>query len=254
MADKFIICMKWGPDFPADYVNVLYGACADHMAGDFRFICLTDKAEGLHPQIEAMAIPDIGLTPAQWYTSGVWPKLALFAENLHGLQGRALFIDLDMMIMGPLDPFFEMDGAFIALDVGPNWRPKGGGHPQETGTGVFAFDIGAQAQILEAFVADRDAALAQFQNEQDFVGAHVQGQMFWPEDWVLSFKRHVARRLGRDLLMPPKPPHDAPIIAFHGTPRPIDLLEQGIWGRFPHQGRGPVPWVKAYWDRYNRAA
>jgi hypothetical protein len=39
------------------------------------------------------------------------------------------------------------------------------------------------------------------------------------------------------------------VLAFHGTPRPVDLIGQGktFWDRFPHLGHGPVGWMVDYW-------
>lgn len=252
---RIVICMKWGKAFPADYVNVLHTACRANLSGAFRFVCLTDDAAGLAAGIQALPIPDIGLTPEQWYTRGVWPKLALYLPDLHGLRGRALFIDLDMAIVGPLDAFFDRPGDYNCLGVGPGWAP---GAPADArrgvGTGVFAFDVGGQAQILRAFQADPAGVMRQYRNEQDFVAATAQGIGFWPDDWVISFKRHLAHRFGLSLILPERrPPATARIVAFHGEPRPAVLLRRGVWGRFPHLGRGPVRWLSDYWRRYGGA-
>jgi len=247
---RLILCMKWGDVFSPEYVNILYRACCAHVTGPIRFVCLTDDANGLLPDIHALPIPDIGLTQDQWYTSGVWPKLALFQKDLHDLSGRALFIDLDMMIVGSLDPFFDETDPLTVLDVGDGWRPNGTEKP-EVGTGVFAFNIGEQRQILDSFMADRDGVIAGFQNEQDYVGEMGQGIGFWPTGAVISFKRFLRRGLGRDLFVSPPPPGpDVAIVAFHGAPRPIDLVATKVWGQFPHIGLGPVSWVQEYWEKY----
>ena len=249
--DRTVLCMKWGTLFPPDYVNVLFNACRAAISGQFRFVCLTDDAEGFAEGIEAMPIPDIGLSAGQWYSSGVWPKLALYGAELHGLTGRALFIDLDMVVLRGLDEMFDSDAGLIGIDVGEGWRPgRDGSRPPELGTGVFAFDIGGQAQILAAFQADMAGAMARFRNEQDYVAAHAEGLEFWPEGWVLSFKRYLRRAIGVDLFLPPlAPPDSARIIAFHGDPRPIALVPEraGFWDRFPHLGHGQVGWVRDYW-------
>jgi len=254
--ERIVLCMKWGTLFPADYVNVLFRACRANISGPFRFVCLTDDAKGLAPGIESMAIPDIGLRPEQWYTPGVWPKIALYLPDLGGLCGRALFIDLDMAVVGRLDEFFDLPGDYNCLGVGPGWAPGAAPDALRTvGTGVFAFDIGAQAQIARAFMADRDGIIGRFRNEQDFVAASARGIAFWPREWVISFKRHLAHRFGLSLLLPVRrPPATARIVAFHGEPRPAVLLKPEIWGRFPHIGRGPVGWLRDYWDRYAIAA
>lgn len=248
--DRIVLCLKWGTLFPADYVNVLYRAIRAHLSDGFRLVCLTDRTEGLDPGILTAPIPDIGLTPAQIAAPGVWRKLALFHPEVAALApgARALVIDLDMMILGPLDPFFKAQGGVVAQDMGESWRPNGPVHPPEPGTCVFAFTLGEQQQILKEFTADPDTAMARFQNEQDFVAAYATDVSLWPNGAVISFKRHCVRRYGRDLIWPPRPPAPGPaILAFHGDPRPADLLRAGVWGRFPHLGRGPVGWVVDYW-------
>ncbi len=249
--ERIVLCMKWGTLFPPDYVNVLYNACRRAISGNFRFVCLTDDAQGFAEGIEALSIPDIGLSADQWYTKGVWPKLALYVADLHGLKGRCLFIDLDMVVLRGLDEMFDFGHGFVSTDMGEGWRPGGReGAKKEPGTCVFAFNIGEETQILEAFLADKSAALQNFQNEQDFAGAHAQTMAYWPDGWVLSFKRFLRRPIGVDLFLPPlAPPDSAKIIAFHGDPRPIKLVPRraGFWDRFPHMGYGQVDWVRDYW-------
>ena len=251
--NRIVLTMKWGQAFSPDYVNVLHSVVAQNLDGPFTFVCLTDRPEGLRKGIEAFALPDIGLEPEEWYTSSVWPKLGLFVPDLSSLSGRALFLDLDTIVLGPLDRFFQPTGSIILQNMGQGWRKTPRPGAPEPGTCVFAYNIGEQSQIPVAFMADKALNKGRFQNEQDFVAAHARDLHLWPEDWVWSFKRHVARRWGRDILSDPKrPAGDVSIIAFHGSPRPAELIKSGFWGRFPHLGCGPVHWVKDYWD-YHRS-
>lgn len=248
--DRVVLCMKWGSLFPADYVNVLYRATAAHLSLGFRFICLTDRSDGLDAGIEAAPIPDIGLSAEQIRAPGVWRKLALFHPDVARLApgARALFIDLDMMIMGALDPFFDPQDGIVLLDTGKDWRSRDAMVPS---TGVVAFTLGEQQRILHRFQGDIAGAMRTFHNEQDFVAAHADGLSLWPSGRVISFKRHLVRRFCRDLFVqPPHPAAGPSILAFHGDPRPADLLKAGIWGRFPHLGRGPVRWMRDYWNTY----
>lgn len=250
--------MKWGTLFSPEYVNVLFRAVSAHLAPGFRFVCLTDQAEGLDPSITSAPIPDIGLTPEQIRAPGVWRKLALFHPDVAALApgARALFIDLDMMILGPLDGFFSQSKGLIAQNMGESWRPNPRSDATaEPGTCVFAFTLGEQRHILHAFQADITGAMSRIQNEQDFVAKHAIDLSLWPSGMVISFKRHLVHRFGLDLLIPPRPPEPGPaILAFHGDPRPSDLLQTGIWGRFPHLGRGPVGWLREYWQRWGDQA
>ena len=121
--DRVILCIKWGDAFGPEYVNILHRACRANMTGAFRFVCLTDHGAGLDPEVVVLPIPEIGLTRQQWFTRGIWPKIGIFSKELGHLGGRCLFIDLDMIITGPLDVFFEDDAPFICLDGGKNWHP-----------------------------------------------------------------------------------------------------------------------------------
>jgi hypothetical protein len=95
--DSIVLCMKWGSLNSSEYVNVLYNAVRATMTGDFRFVCLTDDDSGFVGGIESFPIPD-----------------------LHGLTGRALFVDLDTFICGDLTQFMDHPASFIGIDVGDN--------------------------------------------------------------------------------------------------------------------------------------
>lgn len=248
-----IVTMKWGTLFTAQEVNVLHRACRANARQAFDFICLTDDGAGLDPDIRVLPLPEIGLAPEEWYLPGVWPKLSLYMADLHGLTGRCLFIDLDMMILRDLDAFLDHPAPFVTINVGRSWYPKAPLAPPEAGTGIFAFDLGQQTQILDAFLRDRAAARRAFRNEQDFAAAHASSMDHWPCGWVISFKRWLRRPVGLDLLLPPKaPPETAKVLAFHGDPRPAALLRGGVnfWDRLPHMGHGRVGWAADYWRRY----
>jgi hypothetical protein len=254
--DRVVICMKWGSLYGPDYVNVLFNAVSENLTGPFRFVCLTDSPDRLHSKVETFPIPDIGCTPDMW-RHGAWPKLSVFAENLYDLNGRALFIDMDTVVCGPLDRFFQLHAPFIAIDTSDNWRP--GREPGQdnalVGTGIFSFDIGSQTQVLTEFQKDPQAAFDACRLEQVWVQKTVSSVAYWPRDWVISFKRWLRQPIGLDLFKSPKPPPaGTSFVAFHGDPRPIALVEsgRGFWDKFPHMGHGQVPWMRDYWIRNSR--
>ena len=252
--DRVVLCMKWGTLYGADYVNVLHSACRAHISGSFRFVCLTDDPAGVGHGVEALPIPDIGLAPQHW-KAGAWPKLSVFSGDLHGLSGRALFLDLDTVIWGSLDAMFDYPGALVTLDSRP-WRYREG--PPRTMTSIFGFDIGRAGAIVERFRADRDAFVAAYDNEQNFLHGEFANIglgpiAYWPQDWLVSFKYHLRRPLLVDRFLGPKPPGPTvKAICFHGNPRPIDLIRPpaGNWDVFPHYGHGQVPWMVDYWTRH----
>lgn len=248
---RIVLCAKWGNVFPPNYVNGLYRAVGENLTGDFRFVCLTNEAEGLAEGIECFPLPDLSLAPER-YAKGAWPKLGVFQRDLYGLEGRALFIDLDSVITSDLSQLFEGTPTLKAIGAGDDWRRNKIPKVPELATGVFAFEIGKHSNILDSFMADKENAFARFANEQQFVEAHVSSWESWPQDWIVSFKRHLCHPIGTDLLRyPDEPSASTKIVAFHGKPRPIDLVnKKGIWMNFPHSIRCPVKWLDAYWERF----
>jgi hypothetical protein len=243
--------MKWGTLYSSNYVNVLFQACRRHITGDFRFVCLSDDQEGINPEVEVYPIPEIGLDDWHYY-NGAWPKLILFKTDLYNLQGRCLFIDLDTFIWGNLDRFFDLPGGLIGIDTGENWYPGtiNSNHSRLLGTGIFAFTLGDQPQILDLFLTDKNQIARKYKLEQVWVQATAKDIVYWPVDWVISFKRWLRRPIGLDFFFQPhEPPKQTSVVAFHGVPRPIDIirLDAGFWDRFPHLGHGNVRWATQYW-------
>lgn len=246
---RVVLCMKWGTLYPAEYVNVLFRACCAHISGNFRFVCLTNEAEGLLPDIEVYPVPSIGLDEWHYY-NGAWPKIGVFSHELYGLQGRALFIDLDSVVCSSLDDMFDFPGQLVAMDSQP-WRGQEG--PPRTMSSVFSFDIGAMGWVVDRLRADRDTLVKKYGIEQDYLHGEVADIRYWPQSWIVSFKYHLRQPLIIDRFREPRqPPASAKIVAFHGRPRPIDLIRppKGNWDRFPHHGSGPVSWMQTYWQRY----
>lgn len=251
--DRVVLCMKWGTLYGPDYVNVLHSALRANLTGDVRFVCLTDDATGLAPGIETFPIPEIGLAPEHW-ARGAWPKIALFCADLYGLTGRALFIDLDMVIWGRMDDFFTHGEGLVMLDSAP-WRHPGAA-PRSMSS-IFAFDLGQMGFLVDRLRADRDRMVANYVIEQDYLHGEAGRIGYWPQPWIRSYKYHLRPPLLIDRLRGPRAPGpEVKVLCFHGRPRPIDLIRppKGNWDVPPHYGRGPVPWMVEYWTRHGGRA
>ena len=242
--------MKWGKAYAADYVNVLASAVRKNLSVDHRFVCFTDDTSGISPEIETFPIPEMGLSPSS-FRFGAWPKIALFKPELYGLSGRALFIDLDSMICGDLKPMFEYSGE---LTMVKEWnRPID--HlklrkPIRGASMVIAFDIGSLGYMYDQLTTNPQYWPSKIRNDQRFIWHHKKDAHFWPNEWVISFKRHLMRPPLINRVLPPKcPPQDTRILAFHGRPRPAELVpnQRQKWGDFWRSGYGAVSWFREYW-------
>jgi len=247
-----VMCMKWGSLYSADYVNVLFRATRDHLKVPFRFVCLTDDDSGFDQEIEAYPIPSMGLAAGN-FAFGGWPKLSVFKPGLCGLEGRCLFIDLDSIICGDLQPMLETAGGLRVIREWPRFADLFRKRQVNGATGVFTFGFGAQDHLFETFRQRPLEFTREFRSEQRFVTAYAEDMQFWPDDWVISFKRHLLAAPGVNRIVAPKsPPPATRIVAFHGTPRPIDVVaDRGqVWGSAMRWGKGAVPFVRDYWLGY----
>lgn len=240
-----VLCIKWGKKYGPEYVNRLHNMVRRHLHRPFRFVCLTDDAQGIDPSIEVKPIPPIGFDEFDqrkpWTFGHGWLKLTSFAKPLYDLEGRTLFLDLDIVIVDSLDPFFDQPGEFVVIK---EWDKKDG-----TGnTSVYLFTVGAHVDALDHLRNGYPKVVEEVRNEQEFITGYLgrQGKVsYWPEEWCRSFKRHCMRRGIMGWFAPPVIPPGARVIAFHGKPNPPDAIA-GISGKW-YRRVLPTAWVAEHW-------
>jgi hypothetical protein len=238
-----VICMKWGSKFSPEYVNILAGMVRKNLTKPHRFVCFTENAEGLDEHIEVRPLPEMHLD-ARLPERG-WRKLTVFQEKLADLTGRALFIDLDVLIRDNIDSFFEMDGDFRIIR---DWNLPG---TYIGNSSVFRFEIGKYPDILRYYLEHGEEVRAKIRNEQAYLSwqMHEKGLLqYWPEEWCCSFKRHCMRKFPLCYFLEARqPPHGTKIVIFHGTPNP-DAAKDGWVSPTFLRAVKPVKWVQQTWE------
>jgi hypothetical protein len=253
-------CVKWGSRFGPDYVNVLYRAVKAHLGLPHRFVCLTNQPDGLDPSVEVMPVPDIGVPEAEWTKRGCWPKVALFAPGVFDDDETVLYLDLDLMIVGALDPFVGLVGERPVFYTLREWNPPLvralplGWRPDRGSQGsVYVWRAGDQRHVYEHFRANVEYVRANFWSDRFYLPKIAVGETYLPYDWCVSFKNACVRPWPVNRVLPPRrPPRSSRILVFHGRPRPIDLMGPPgqRWGSKRRSGTEPVEWVKAYWTGF----
>ncbi|GAA0748864.1 glycosyltransferase [Ideonella azotifigens] len=237
---RVVLCMKWGSKYGPEYVNRLYAMVRRHLRGDFRFVCLTDDGRGVRSEVECLPIPKLELPPG--IPERGWTKLTTFEADLHGLTGTALFLDLDVVIVADITPFFEQPGEFLIIhDWKRPWRITGN-------SSVYRFRLGAHADVLAEFLRDQADIRARLRNEQAFLSEvmHRQGKLaYWPAEWCCSFKYHSIPKFPLNYLRAPQVPAGARIVVFHGVMNPPDALVGRSNGNWRHAK--PAGWIAAHW-------
>lgn len=144
----FVVCVKWGNKYDAEYVNRLYRGVQRHLDRRHRFVCFTDDAEGLDDGIETERFPDENLHT--W-----WLKSTIFVAKL--LRGRVLYLDLDTVVVGSLDALFDSHTSRTTITVlgtehmrQENYRRNG------YNSSVILWNAPAHAQIYTELVDNFD--------------------------------------------------------------------------------------------------
>ena len=236
-----VICVKWGTKYGPEYVNILAAMVRRHLQTPYRFVCFTDDSTGFDPRIEVRPLPEITLS--NHFPLRAWRKQTVFREKLDDLEGTALFLDLDVVILSDLQPLFDHPGKFLIIH---EWGFR---DPVIGNSSVFRFEIGQHADQLDYFVNNTDEVRGRFRNEQAYTShsMHDKGILeYWPKEWCLSFKRHCMRSFPINYFLPPEKPENAKIVIFHGKPNPDDARD-GWTGHYGLRRVLPTKWIGEAW-------
>lgn len=204
-----IVCIKWGDLYGPEYVNILFDMVRRNLKTytKGRFICFTDDAEGLDPEITVKPLPE--------QVTGWWNKIYLFKEGLFPKGDRILYLDQDTVISGKIDDIVKYEGDFAILR--DFYRPD---HCQGS---CFAWTPTVFSEAI--WQAWESAKRPEFKGgDQEWIEKVAELHNFkmdilqdlFPEKFV-SYKAHCRNSL----------PRGAKIIIFHGLPRPHEV--KGNW-------------------------
>lgn len=219
---KQIICIKWGTKYGADYVNKLYGMVSRNITPPFRFVCFTDNTDGIRPEVESQDLPVIDY-PMPVGTTGQWPKSRLWSEKLGNVTGNVLFLDLDVVIVGNIDVFFEYEPNHPVMLTRNMTNPL-----EKLGqTSLFRFPVGSLAPLQKLFASDPQGIAEKYRYEQRFVTKNAPGGVeFFPRKWVRHFRFECRRPFPLNYFLQPKLPKDARVIIFAGgTLNPPEAIQ-----------------------------
>lgn len=224
-----VICVFWGTKYPIKYVNILYRMVKRNMTIPFNFYCLTDNPEQtFEAAIKTINIPKPNL-------DGWWNKMHLYNKELK-IEGNILYLDLDVVILNNLEPFFKQykDEDFCVI--------RDFGQPTTTiNSSVIRYNLKHHFFIWDNYLKDKgmyDSVHGDQNVLTDMMFRHPSTQIL-PDDWTYSFKWPVR---GKPKKYEKYKPIDHPlkkdslICVFHGHPNP-DYAMQYQSGE----------WVKEYW-------
>ena len=203
MPAETVVCVKAGTKYDPDYVNRLAAMVRRNTSRKIRIVCFTDDATGLESGVEARPLPVAGL-------QGWWNKVALFGETLPGVSGRVLYLDLDVVITGALDPLLDHSGRFVIMDN--DYVPG-------FNSSVMLFEVCAQPDVWRRFSVEETAHIG---GDQDWMALMVPDAELWPDGWCVPYRLRAAAQ----------PPPETKVVVFSGRPNPHEY---------------PAEWIRNYW-------
>lgn len=188
-----------------------------HLPQPFRFLCFTDQGKYLPTGIEVFAVE-----PMQGQF-GWWSKLHIFRDDV-GLKGRVLYLDLDSLVVGSLQPILNWPAPLAVIpDGGSTFKPRDRRRVvKRFNTSVMAFDAGVAPQLFRDFTPN---VARDLWGDQDLLAEQLPDTATMPIEWFPRLSSIGAAGIV---------PDDARVILAK-KPKPAEAA--GKW-----------PWVNAIWS------
>lgn len=230
-----LVCVKWGTLYGPEYVINLYNAAKKHSKENFLFHVFTDCEDNLlrKPDWVFHKLPNWNLTANKaWFY-----KMEIF-NNQHGLVGRNLFIDLDVIVTGSLDPFwsYSKDNFVICQDFNRVYIKN----YKMMNSSVMAWTDNTLNHVYDSFTKDRSRHVIKHRGDQDYLNASIKNYVFWPERWAMSYRWEIWRGGIKD--QSPNNyalnehrsviPEDCKLVVFHGKPKPHEIDEPQLFDKW----------------------
>jgi hypothetical protein len=228
---NYVVCLKYGNKYSAEYVNKLYSMVKRNLTVPFEFVCYTEDSSDIDSDIR---VEPIQIIPG---VSGWWYKPMFFNPNL-GLKGTILFFDLDVIIFNNIDNLFSYEaGKFCIIRDFNRHVIK---NYNKFNSSIFRLTTNMHQHVYTDFIKNPNAQIKRFQGDQDWLRASIKEgtYTYWPDEWIQSYKwemRNKPRfdnspRGQRDFETTGDPviKDETSVAVFHGDPNPHNCKDQWV--------------------------
>ena len=214
-------CVCYGEKYSVEYVQKLYNMVQRNTTIEHNFFIFTDNMEmKIDGHVNIRTFPET--------LNGWWNKMQLFRDVL---EGDTLYMDLDVVITGNIDCFFnyEPEADFIGMnDFNPDTKIFN--------SSVFKFKPEAmKSKLWQPFTDDRTKWL-RYSGDQNVISDLIighPGTKSFPDSWTQSYKWYDRKgkryHKGKWTF---EHNGESLVTVFHGEPN-------------PHQS--DMDWVKKAW-------
>lgn len=221
-----IVTFKWQqPGFrnkyTAEHVNRLYEMVKRNTSVKFRFTCVTDDPIDINPEIRTLPLWDNPKpTYGDFKKPNCFARLKMFSEEMRAnFFDRIVWLDLDALIVGNMDPIFKEQADFRIWRVDREISLCNGS--------LVVHKMGTRVDLWDKFDPSKVDDEEGFRNTTGHVGSDQawiaqnlrrEDQFFAKADGVYSYRCHLDGK--------PLPP-DARVVFFHGEEKPENLWHIG---------------------------
>ena len=205
-----VICVKTGDKYSAEYVNKLQSMVKRNLVMEHRFICITDDQSGLNPDMYILE----ALYEGWWSKLQVFEKIDFIFED----GEPVLFIDLDMLIVNDLGALVNY--GLECLEKAPLVILEDFNRPNGYGSAIFMIRANTLSRVYKKFAEYPNAVMKGYKGDQQYLEKVLPCAMFWPREWVLSYKV--------DKLHTEPLPDTAKVVCFHGPPKNHEVDDEWV--------------------------
>jgi len=185
-------------------------------AAPHRFVCLTDlnKIDG----VETIKLKH------NW--PGWWSKIELFRPDLD--YSQAFYLDLDTVLVNDIAHIVDREHKFTVLRNLSELRLAS--HPsrcKRIGSGIMAWRKGRVEYLYNEFKISPDKYMGEYVTSKRWGDQGFIQEIGGPFDYFQDMfpKQIVSSKHG---LKNKKPPKEAKIVCFHGSPKPWEIKEDWV--------------------------
>ena len=211
-------CVCYGKKYSVEYVQKLYNMVQRNTTLEHNFFIFTDNIEmEIDGHVNIRTFPET--------LNGWWNKMQLFRPDT--LDGDTLYMDLDVVITGNIDCFFnyEPEADFIGMnDFNPDTKIFN--------SSVFKFKPEAmKSKLWQPFTDDRTKWL-RYSGDQNVISDLIighPGTRSFPDSWTQSYKWYD--RKGRRYHKGKwtfEHNGESLVTVFHGEPNPHQSNEEWV--------------------------
>lgn len=209
-----VTCLYCGTAYDVEYVKNLSNTIKRNLKEEYSFNIFTDRndQESILKQYgKIIYLPKFNFNRL-W-----WNKLWIFSKDT-GLEGKILYLDLDVIVRGGLDKFVTLDDTFKIIH---DFNRSNVNNFNGSNSSIMSWNHQSHRYIWDRFQVNIPNYTTRMRGDQDFIHLHAQKRVWYPQNWAISYRwEYLKNKLYNET--------ETSVFVFHGKPKPIELQDKKL--------------------------